>query len=160
MAFLGNFSSAFDALPQQRLGDAMNDEIGVAADGRGEMRIGGCGEREVALINLGVARLAKRAKHEVAENPFLWLAFNACGKPLIHLRRNGDIFGHFVSADLAATALRIASIAAGLDALDGECAETKRVAEAGGEFLELHDAARLRLLVDAIERWNTEVFEP
>ena len=144
MTALDDFGPAVDTGSQQRFSYAMNDEIGVAANRRSEMRVGRRGEREVAFIDLRVARLAQRAKHEVAEDPFLGLAFDAGSELLIHLWRNGDVFGDFVGADLAATSLRIAPITARLDALDGKCAKTEGVAEAGGEFFELHDAARVR----------------
>ena len=53
-----------------------------------------------------------------------------------------------------------AAISARLDALDGQRAEAERIAEAGGEFFKLDDAARLGLLVDAVERGHAEVLKP
>ena len=44
--------------------------------------------------------------------------------------------------------------------LTGSGAEAEGIAEAGGQLLELDDAARLGLLVDAVERGHAEVFEP
>ena len=46
------------------------------------------------------------------------------------------------------------------DALDGQRAEAERVAEAGGQLLELDDAARLGFFVNAVERRDAEIFKP
>ena len=151
---------AAHAAREQRLGDAMDDEVGIAADGRSEVGVAGSGQGKVAFVDLGVARLLERAQHQVAENPLFRLAFDSGGQLLIHARRDGNVFSHFVRAGVAAGALRIAAVAAGLDALDGQCAEAERVAEAGGQLFKLDDAARLRLLMNAIDRGDAEVFKP
>ena len=70
---------AGDAGAKQALRNAVHDEVGIAPDGRSEMRVGGRGEGEVALIDLGVARLAERAQHEIAENALFGLALDARG---------------------------------------------------------------------------------
>ena len=61
---------------------------------------------------------------------------------------------------IAAAAVGLAALGAGLHAPDGQRSETERVAEARGELLELDHAARVGLLVDAVERGHAEVFEP
>ena len=105
-------SAAGDAGAEQRFGDAVHDEVGIAADGRGEVRVGGRGQGEVALVDLGVARLAERAQHQVTEDALFGLALDARGELLIHARRDGDVFGHFVLARIAAAAARFAALAA------------------------------------------------
>ena len=148
------------AFAEQRFGNAVDDEVGIAADGRGEVRVGGRGQGEVAFVDLRVARLPQRAQHQVAEDALFRLAFDARGQLLIHARRDGNVFGDFVHARIAPAAVGVAPVAAGLDALDGQGAEAERVAEAGGQLFELDHAARLGLLVDAIERGHAEVFKP
>ena len=96
---LGYHSLAAHALPQQRLGDAMHNQVGIAADGRGEVRVGGRGQRKVAFVDLRVARLLERAQHQVAQNPLLRLALDLGGQLLIHARRHRNVFGHLVRAD-------------------------------------------------------------
>ena len=44
--------------------------------------------------------------------------------------------------------------------LTGSAPEAERITEAGGQLFELDDAARLGLLVNAIERGHAEVFKP
>ena len=45
-------------------------------------------------------------------------------------------------------------------ALHRQRSETKRITEAGGELFKLDDAARIGLLVDAVERGNAEILNP
>ena len=157
---LRQFAFAEHALAEQRLGDAMDDQVGIAADGRSEVGVGGRGQRKVAFVDLGVAGLAERAQHQVAEDALLGLALDARGQLLIHARRDGNVFRDLVHARIAAAAMGVAPLAAGLDALDGQSAEAERVAEAGGQLFKLDDAAGLGLLVDAIDRGHAEVFKP
>ena len=42
-------------------------QVGIAADGRGEVGVAGGGQGEVAVVDLRVARLLERAQHEVAD---------------------------------------------------------------------------------------------
>src|SRR3972149_1927320 len=49
----------------------MHNQVGVAADRRGEMRVGGRGQGEVAQTLLRVARLLQGAQHQIGENPLL-----------------------------------------------------------------------------------------
>ena len=160
MAALRHLALAADALREQRLGNAMDDQVGIAANGRGEVRITGRGQSKMALVDLRVARLLERAQHQVAENPLLGLAFDVRGQLLIHARRDRNVFGDLMHPGIAPGALRVAAVAAGLDALDGQRAESERIAKGGGQFLELHNAARFGLFVDAIERRDAQVFKP
>ena len=104
---------AGDAGAEKSFGDAVHDEVGIAADGRGEVGVSGRGEGEVAFVDLGVAGLRERAQHEVAEDAFFRLALDARGEFLIHARRDGDVFRHFVLAGIAALAMRFAALSAG-----------------------------------------------
>ena len=70
---------------------------------------------------------------------------------------SGDFVGARGSAACACESRRSPRV---WTALDRQRAKAERVAEAGGELFELHDAARLGLLVDAIERGHAEVFKP
>ena len=159
-ARLGDGSAAGDAGAEQRLGDAVHDEVGIAADGRSEVGVGGRGQCEVAFVDLGVARLRERAQHEITQDALFRLAFDARGELLIHARRDGDVFRHFVLARIAAAAMRIAALAAGLYALHRQRSKAERIAEASGELFKLDDAARFGFLVDAVERRHAEIFNP
>src|ERR1700690_38486 len=110
----------------------MDDQVGIAADGRSEVGIAGSGKGEVALVDLGVARLPQRAQHEVAEDALFGRAFDFSSEFLIHARRDGNVFGGFVPAWVAAAALGFATIAARDNAFDGKSAEAERVAEGRG----------------------------
>ena len=61
---------AVDAIREQGLDDAVNDEVGVAANGRGEGGIAGGSEGEMAFVLFAVAGLLERAEHEVGEDAF------------------------------------------------------------------------------------------
>ena len=156
----GDGAMAGDAGAEKSLRDAVNDEVGITADGRGEVGVSGRGEGEVALVDLGVARLRERAQHEVAEDALFRLAFNARGQFLIHARSDGDVFRHFVLAGIAALSVRFAALAAGLHAAHGQRSKTERMTEAGGELFKLNNAARIGLLVNAVERGDAEILKP
>ncbi len=138
----------------------MHNEVGITSDRRREVRISGRGEREVALVHLGVAGLREGAQHEVAEDALFRLAFDARGEFLVHARGDGDVLWHFVLAGIAALSAGFAALTAGNDTLDGKRSETKRITEAGGELFELDDAARVGLLVNAVKRGDAEILKP
>ena len=89
---------AGDTRFEQCLGDAVHNEVGVAADGRGEVGVVGSGEGEVAFVLLGVASLLERAQHEVGENSLLRLAGDLMCQPLIHFGCDRDVLRDFVRA--------------------------------------------------------------
>ena len=60
----------------------------------------------------------------------------------------------------APAALGVAAVAPGLDALDRKRPEAERIAEAGGELFKLDHAARVGLLMNAVERRDAEVLKP
>ncbi len=153
-------SAAGHAGAEQSFRDAVHDEVGIAANGRGEMGVGGRGQGEVAFVDLGVSRLGERAQHEVTEDALFRLAFDARGEFLIHARRDGDVFWHFKGAGGPAGALRRAAVLARDYALDGQRPKAERVAEGSGQLFELDDTARFGFLVDAVERGHAEIFKP
>src|SRR6185312_10368860 len=97
----------------------MHDEIWVAADGRGEVRIAGSGEREVALVLLAVAGLAEGAQHEIGEDALLWLAGDLRRELLVHARRDGDVFRDLVPPLRPASAPLTSLLAALATCLEG-----------------------------------------
>src|ERR1039458_9183481 len=105
----------------------MDDEVGIAADGRGEVGVSWRGEGEVAFVDFGVARLRERAQHEVAEDAFFRLALHARGQLRVHAGRDRDVLRHFVLAWIAAEAVGFTAFGAGDDALDGKRPKTKRI---------------------------------
>ena len=147
---------------EQGFGDAVDDEVGVAADGRGEVGVAGRGEGEVAFVLLAVAGLLERAQHEVGEDALFGLAGDFGGEVLVHARGDGDGFGDFVLARIRAAAsafaaLIFAAVAFGLEFADGEVAEAEGVAEGRGGVFEFDDASGVGRFVDAVERGTPSV---
>ncbi len=70
----------------------MHDQVGIAADRRGEVGISLGREREMADILLRVARLLQRPQHQVGKNALLGLAFQALGQPLVVPRADLQLF--------------------------------------------------------------------
>ena len=99
---------------QDRLGDAVDDEVRVAADGRSKVRIARRRQRKVAFVLLAVTRLAQRTKHEMGEDALLGLARYLERQLLIHARGYGDIFGDLILARLVAPARAAAPLLAAL----------------------------------------------
>ena len=60
----------------EALQDAVHDQVGIAADGRGEVGVARRGQREVALVLLAVSGLLERAQHQVAEDALFGLALD------------------------------------------------------------------------------------
>ena len=131
----------------------MHDQVGIAPDGRGEVRIARAGQRKVALVPLAVARLLQRTQHQVAQDALLRLARDLRGEPLIHLRRHGNRLGDLVRADHAPAPASdgIAPVGLHRHPLHGQAGKSERVAEAAGRLLEVEDALGVGRLVDAID---------
>jgi hypothetical protein len=68
--------------------DAMDDEIGITANGRSEVGVFVEAERKVAKRIGGVARLLQRTQHEIGENALLGLAGEFLHQALVMLRRD------------------------------------------------------------------------
>src|ERR1700743_1449686 len=70
---------------------AMDDEIGIAANRRSEMRVLLEAEREMAERVGGVARLFQRAKHQVRNDSLFRFAGELANEALVMLRRDAQI---------------------------------------------------------------------
>ena len=68
---------------QERTENAMHHEIGIAANGRSEMRVTGRGQGEMTAILGAVARLFKGPQHEVAEDSLFGFAFDLRNQLLV-----------------------------------------------------------------------------
>src|SRR5579883_2212162 len=69
---------------QQHFSNAMHNEIGVTAYGRGEMRVAGCCQSEMPLVLLAVSRLPERAQHQVRQDALFGFARDFRSQLLIH----------------------------------------------------------------------------
>ena len=87
-----------------RAQNAVHDQIGIAADGRGEVRVAGGGQREVARVYIAIARLLERAQHQVAQDALLRLAFDLRDQLLIISRREMRIYRSATSSGPCAIA--------------------------------------------------------
>src|SRR2546428_523537 len=101
---------------------AMDDEVGITTDRRGEMRVARGREPEVPEVFWRVARLLHRPQHE---------------------KRNRLLFG--LAVDSLDELLEVTRA-------KGACRRGEAVAEAGDELLELGHLQNVRLFVNAIER--------
>ena len=81
----------FVGMSKRPFQSAMDDEIGIAADRRSEMRVLVEAEREVAERVGGIARLFQRAKHEVGNDALFGFARKFANEALIVLRRDAQI---------------------------------------------------------------------
>src|SRR5258708_29975619 len=69
----------------------MHDEVGIAPDGRSEMRVLIEAEGKMAERLGGVAGLLERTEHEGGDDAFLRFADNFANQPLIMLRRDAQL---------------------------------------------------------------------
>src|SRR6266700_3357320 len=69
----------------------MNDEVGIAPDGRSEMRVLIEAEGKMAERLGGVAGLLQRTQHQVRHDAFLRFADHFANQPLIMLRRDAQL---------------------------------------------------------------------
>ena len=88
----------------------MHDQIGITADGRSEMGIGLGREREVADVLFRIARLFKRAQHQVGKDALLRLTLQALGQPLVVPRADLQFFCLY-SLDEARVAVALVALA-------------------------------------------------
>ena len=150
---------ALRRIAQHVFQDAMHDEVGIAPDGRSEVRVNRCGQREVAFVDLGVARLLQRAQHQVRQDALFRFARNLLRQLLVHARRNVHFLGDLDDVRIASAAMAIAPLGPHLHALHRQRANAERIAEGRGDGLEIEDALGIGLFVDAIERANSLVLE-
>src|SRR4029077_3917628 len=73
---------------QGPLEDAMDDQVRIAANGRGEMGVLIKGQREMPQWFVSVARLLERTQHQVRQDSLFRLARDLLSKPLVVLRPN------------------------------------------------------------------------
>ncbi len=129
-------STSIHTFTQQGLHNAMNDQVRIAADWRGEVRVRRCGEREVALVVCRVFRLLERAEQQIAKDALLRLACDLRGEALIQLGRNvsgatcdlvptcGAMRGTSPVAITVVAAKRLALVTLGRKLLNGDWART------------------------------------
>src|SRR5258708_33516480 len=70
---------------------AVDDEVGIAADRRREMRVLIKRQREVSERIGGVSRLLERPQHQIGDDAFFRLAGDFFGQALVVLRANGNV---------------------------------------------------------------------
>ncbi len=143
--------AALAAFTQNGFEHTMHDQVGIAPDGRGEMRISRRRQSEVALVFLGVTRLLQRAQHEVRQNALFRGAGDFLHQLLIHARRDVDFFGQLDHGRAASGAAVGTLVGAGLHPLHRQSAHAQRIAEARGDVLKLKNLLRIGLFVDAIQ---------
>src|ERR1039457_3458088 len=144
---------------QDILQDAMHNQVGIAPYRRSEMRVNRCGQREVPLVDLGVARLLEGTQHQVGQDALFRLARNLLGQLLVHARRDVDLFGDLDDVRIASAAVMIAPVSTDLHTLHRQRAYPERVTEGGGDGLEIEDTLGIGLFVNAIERAHPLVLE-
>ncbi len=92
----------------------MNDQVGIAANGRSEMRVLVKAKSEVAERFGGVAGLLEGTQHQIGKDAFFGLAGKFFDQPLIMLRRDGDFRAGEGDALLAFAALAVGIGASGV----------------------------------------------
>src|SRR5579875_246834 len=144
--------------------DAMDNQIGITADWRGEMGVfAGC-ESEMAERFSGVACLFEGTEHEIGENALFGLSGDLRGKTLVMLRANIHLIGgkgdlHRARAATAFTAGRAdAAVAHGNTAL-GEIFDAEGVTEGAGKLFEFENFLGVGLFVNAMERRDFAALE-
>src|SRR5271170_1210873 len=128
------------AFPQYVLQDAMHDQVGIAADWRREVRVTGCGQREVAQVFFRVARLLKRPQHQVAQDALLRFAGDLGGQLLVHTWSDVHVFWYFNRAHLLAGAARGPAVGLELHPVNGQRSHSERISERRGNHFEIVDA--------------------
>ena len=130
----------------------MHDQIGIAANGRGEVGVTGRRKGEVAFVLLAITRLAQRTEHQVGKDSLLRLAGDLQRQLLIHLGSDGHVFGDLILARLAAPAVAVlAALRLHGHALYRQRSQAERVAKPGGNAFKLHHPPGFGLFVDSIQ---------
>jgi hypothetical protein len=137
----------------------MHDQVGIAADRRGEVRVTGSCQREVAHVLFRVAGLLERTQHQITEDAFFRLARDLGRQLLIHAGRYVDILGNFNRARLFAGAPRSTAIGLKLHAVNWQCADAERIPESGGDHFEVVDTLGVRLFMDSVQRRDAFRFQ-
>src|SRR5258708_26270928 len=145
---------------ERPLQNAMNDEVGIPANGRGEMRVLVEAEGEMSERLGGVASLFEGTQHEVGDDALFRFADDLFNQALIVLRRDAQFAArerHLHTA-LAAVAERVragglrgsgnASMANGDFALV-QIFDPERITEGASQLFELKDFASVGVSVKA-----------
>ncbi len=140
----------FGRFEQHRFQNSMDYQVGIAADGRGEMRVTWCRQREVAEIFFRVARLLERAQHQVTQDALFRLARDFGGQLLVHARSDVHFLGNFDGAGLFAGAARGAAVALELHALNRQRTHAERISECRRDHFEIVNALGVGLFVNSI----------
>src|SRR5712691_11085927 len=146
----------------------MNDEVGIAPDGRSEMRVLIEAEGKMAEWLGGVAGLLERTEHEVGDDAFLRFADHFANQPLIMLRRDAQLAAgkRHLHAALAAVSVGVGASrfrGRGNAAMTNrdfalvQVRDTQGVTEGAGQLFELENFAGVGLFVNAMERLNAAV---
>ncbi len=148
---------------ERPLQNAMNDEVGISANGRGEMRVLIEAEGEMAERLGGVASLLERTQHKVGDDAFFGFADDLFNQALIVLRRDAQFAARerHLHAALAAVTVRVrtagfrrrgnAAMANGDFALV-QVFDAERITEGASQLFELENFARVGLFMNAMER--------
>src|SRR4051794_14353748 len=111
----------------------------------------------MAFVALTVAGLFERPEHEIAENPLFRLAGNFSNETLVMARGNAEIFARQDYVFPRFTS--VPPLLGNRKTLDGNRADTERIAEVSSDLLEIHDAFGFGHFVDAIQAWNLGALE-
>src|SRR5260370_10904942 len=143
--------------------NAMNDEVGIAPNGRSEMGVLVEAEGEMSERLRGVAGLLERTEHEVGDDAFFRFADDLSNEALIVLRSDVQGARRERELDGGVAAVGIGVRAAGFGGrwntamANGDFAlvqvfDAERVTESAGQLFELEDFARVGYFVNAMER--------
>src|SRR5467141_495827 len=155
--------------------DAVDDEVGIAADRRREMRVLVKREREMAERIGRVSRLLERPQHQIGYDAFFGLAGDFFGQPLVVLRANGDVErarqrdGHLPVAASGGAALL--SLCSPVESRRSDISmfhrhealrkilDAQRIAERVRQLFELENLFRVGFFVNAVQRAETAALE-
>src|SRR5258708_20740367 len=143
--------------------NAMNDEVGIAPNGRSEMGVLVEAEGEMSERLRGVAGLVERTEHEVGGDAFFRFADDLSNEALIVLRNAPEVATRERHLHAALAAVAIGVRAAGFGGrwntamANGDFGlvqvfDDERVTESAGQLFELEDFARVGYFVNAMER--------
>src|SRR5260370_1235027 len=143
--------------------NAMNDEVGIAPNGRSEMGVLVEAEGEMSERLRGVAGLLERTEHEVGDDAFFRFADDLSNEALIVLRSDAQVATRERHLHAALAAVAIGVRAAGFRGrgnaamANGDFAlvqvfDAERITKGASQLFELEDFAGVGLLMNAMER--------
>ena len=137
----------------------MHDQVGIPPDRRSEVRVAARGQREVAEVFFGVARLLERAQHQVAQDAFFRLACDFGGQLLVHARGDVNVLGNFDGAPLLAHTAGGAAVALELHAVNGQRAYAQGISEGRSDHFEIVNPLGIGFFVNPIQRCDALRFQ-